>query len=339
MRRPNCSLLCQTTMVVAALYNWVYEKLQRLNSEYATLIRKVQKLGISSSEADRTKALELQDRANSRLEIFATANTYISQRQRGAGLSRDGVVELYNHGFQAIEATKTNKVPAEVRAIFTAIGKCADGSGPDGLLAVALDSESMGNEVRYGDFVAGKDGVKDVVGNLLTVSCNRSRQYVDQIGLGRAELIEQKTFFNFERMRRLGVLHVIHCFIDSIKDFQTVEQAKAAAEAEWRAEADGDEEDEGIADEEDEDSSGPCGNHIRRLGHLEPLMSTQAKRRRRPSSWKRRTTTTTKARRAPTRKRRSRTPSASSDQLRRRQISAHTSRRWRSSPCISWRRF
>ena len=47
-------------MVLAALYNWVYDKLQRLNSEYATLIRKVQKIGISSSEADRTKALELQ---------------------------------------------------------------------------------------------------------------------------------------------------------------------------------------------------------------------------------------------------------------------------------------
>ena len=43
-------------MVLAALYNWVYDKLQRLNSEYATLIRKVQKLGISSSEADRTIA-------------------------------------------------------------------------------------------------------------------------------------------------------------------------------------------------------------------------------------------------------------------------------------------
>ena len=49
-------------------------------------------------------------------------------------------------------------VPAEVRAIFTAIGKLADDSGSDGLLAVAYDSESMGNQVRYGDFLAGKGG-------------------------------------------------------------------------------------------------------------------------------------------------------------------------------------
>ena len=112
-------------MVVAALYNWVYEKLQRLNSEYGTLIRKVQKLGISSSEADRTKASALGDAANSKLEIFAAANKYSSQRRRGEGLERDGVVGLYNLGFQAIQATKTNKVPPEVHAIFTAIGKCA----------------------------------------------------------------------------------------------------------------------------------------------------------------------------------------------------------------------
>jgi hypothetical protein len=250
-------------MVVPELRNWIYKKIRKLNSEFDTLIRKIAKLG--TSEADRTKALELQDAANSRLGIYAAANEYISQRQRGEGLSRNGVVELYNHGFQAIEATRTNKVPAEVRAIFTAIGKLADDSGSDGLLAVAYDSESMGNQVRYGDFLAGKDGVKDVVGNLLTVSYNMSRQYVGQNGLGRAELIEQKTFFNLESMRRLGVRHVIRCYINSIKDFSSEEEAEAAAEAELRADAkDGDEEDDGIAD--DEDSDDLCENHIPRGG-------------------------------------------------------------------------
>ena len=295
------------------------------------MIRKVQKLGISSSEADRTKASALGDAANSKLEIFAAANKYISQRRRGEGLERDGVVGLYNLGFQAIQATKTNKVPPEVHAIFTAIGKCADASGPDGLRTVAYDSETMGNRVRYFDFLAGKDGVKDVVGNLYTVSYNISQQYVDQNGLGRAELIEQKTFFNFERMLRLGVGPVIRGYIDLIKDFSTIEEADAAVEAEWLADAKvGDEEDDGIADEKDEDSSGssgPCGNHIRRLGHLEPLMSTQAKRTTTPSPWKRRRTT--KAKRAPRRRTR----------RRRRRSTASTSRSRRSSPCISWRRF
>ena len=205
-------------MVVAELRNWIYRNFQRLNSEYATLIRKVQKIGISSSEADRTKALELQDAANSKLERVIAAGKYISQRQRGEGLSRDAVVELYNLGFQAIQATSTNKVPAEVQAIFTAIGKRADGSGPDGLRTIAYDSESMGNQVRYGDFLAGKGGVMHVVGNLLTVSYNMSRQYVGQNGLGRAELIEQKTFFNLESMRRLGVRHVVKGFHVCIVD-------------------------------------------------------------------------------------------------------------------------
>ena len=205
-------------MVVAELRNWIYRNFQRLNSEYATLIRKVQKIGISSSEADRTKALELQDAANSKLERVIAAGKYISQRQRGEGLSRDAVVELYNLGFQAIQATSTNKVPAEVQAIFTAIGKRADASGSDGLRTVAYDSESMGNQVRYGDFLAGKGGVMHVVGNLLTVSYNMSRQYVGQNGLGRAELIEQKTFFNLESMRRLGVRHVVKGFHVCIVD-------------------------------------------------------------------------------------------------------------------------
>ena len=264
---PQAASLCaQTpTMVVAELRNWVYRNFQRLNSEYATLIRKVQKIGISSSEADRTKALELQDAANSKLERVIAAGKYISQRQRGEGLSRDAVVELYNLGFQAIQATKTNKAPAEVQAIFTAIGKRADDSGPDGLRTVAYDSETMGNRVRYYDFLAGKGGVKDVVGNLLTVSRNISRHYVDENGLGRAEAIEQTTFFNLESMRRLGVRHVIRCYIDSIKDFSSEEEAEAAAEAELRADAkDGDEEDDGIAD--DEDSDDLCGNHIPRVG-------------------------------------------------------------------------
>ena len=261
--------------MIRKLKKWVLKRNDRLFQGGKILRAKLSKLRLDN-DYDGVKASELADEAELIFDKAALTEAIMRKRDVGETLSRDEVVHMYELADRAAKDYTGKKLRAEARFIFTAIGSRAVTSADpahvptpserDGELAVALDTESMGNQVRYGDFLAGKGGVKDVVGNLLTVSYNMSRQYVGQNGLGRAELIEQKTFFNLESMRRLGVRHVVYCFLRATKDFpdRSVEEAEAAAEAEWRAEAGDDEEDDGIAD--DEDSDDLCGNHIPRGG-------------------------------------------------------------------------
>ena len=215
--------------VIRKLKRWVLKRNDRLFQGGKTLRAKLSKLRLDN-DYDGVKASELADEAELSFDKAALTEAIMRKRDVGETLSRDEVVHMYELADRAAKDYTGKKLPAEARFIFTAIGSRAVTSADpahvptpserDGVLAVALDTESMGNRVRYGDFLAGRGNVKDVIGNLLTVSCNRSRQYVDQNGLGRAELIEQKTFFNFDRMLRLGVRHVIRCYIDSIKDFR-----------------------------------------------------------------------------------------------------------------------